>query len=272
MDKDLKEKLREVQRASGRITVLTGAGISAESGIPTFRGPQGFWTVGSREYHPQEMATLRMFQRMPAEVWHWYLYRLGICRKARPNPGHLAVAEMESILGDKFILITQNVDGLHLQAGNTAERTYQIHGNISFMRCAAACSTKRYPLGSDIPVKARDEALSKKEQARLRCPNCSGWARPHVLWFDESYNEEHYRFESSMKAAMTTDMLIIAGSSGSTNLPGQVAATVKKKGGIVVDINIERNPFSELALSGGNGFFIQQPSGKALPEIVAAMK
>lgn len=272
MDMHLEEKLREIVLGSGRTTVLTGAGISAESGIPTFRGPQGFWKVGSREYHPQEMATLNMFRKMPAEVWRWYLYRLGICRRAKPNPGHLAVAEMESILGDRFTLITQNVDGLHLRAGNTSKQTFQIHGNISFMRCASACSPKLYPLGDDIPTKSRNEDLLKKDRQHLRCPNCGGWARPHVLWFDESYNEEYYRFESSIKAAMNTDLLIIAGTSGSTNLPNQVALLVKKQGGLVVDVNIERNPFSELALSGGNGFFIQQPSGKALPEIAAAMK
>ncbi|MCA9686135.1 MAG: RNA polymerase subunit sigma, partial [Myxococcales bacterium] len=95
-----------------KVVVLTGAGISAESGIPTFRGPEGYWTVGAREYHPQELATLQAFNRMPREVWHWYLYRRGICRAAEPNPAHFALVELERALGDRFTLITQNVDGL----------------------------------------------------------------------------------------------------------------------------------------------------------------
>ena len=92
---DVKNLLREFTQSPVRVTVLTGAGISAESGIPTFRGPEGFWTVGSQEYHPQDMATFSMFREKPYEVWKWYLYRMGICAGAEPNPGHLAVAKLE---------------------------------------------------------------------------------------------------------------------------------------------------------------------------------
>ena len=81
---------------------MTGAGISAESGIPTFRGPEGYWTFGSREYHPQEMATFNMFSRHPEEVWRWYLYRLGVCSNAEPNDGHYALVDMEELLEDRF--------------------------------------------------------------------------------------------------------------------------------------------------------------------------
>ena len=135
MNPQLKHILTKTLAEQSPVTVLTGAGISAESGIPTFRGPEGYWTVGSAEYHPQEMATVRMFEQAPDDVWAWYLYRLGVCRRAQPNAGHLALVEMEALLGDRFTLITQNVDGLHLQAGNSPQRTFQIHGNISFMRC-----------------------------------------------------------------------------------------------------------------------------------------
>ena len=117
-----------------QITVMTGAGISAESGIPTFRGPEGFWTIGSKNYHPQEMATYAMFKQNPDEVWKWYLYRLGICKDAEPNAGHFTISDMEQKLQDRFTLITQNVDNLHLQAGNSEQRTLQIHGNVFFMR------------------------------------------------------------------------------------------------------------------------------------------
>ena len=95
----------------------TGAGISAESGIPTFRGPEGYWTVGSKEYHPQEMATNRLFRQQPWDVWQWYLYRTSVCARAKPNRGHAILVELEQRLQDRFLLITQNVDNLHILAG-----------------------------------------------------------------------------------------------------------------------------------------------------------
>ena len=140
-------------QSGGRLTVMSGAGISAESGIPTFRGPEGYWTVGSKVYHPREMATRAMFDRSPREVWHWYLYRMGVCRRAAPNAGHRAVADLERLLGERFTLITQNVDGLHLRAGSSPRRTLQIHGNVFFMRCAGECSAAVFPLPADVPAK-----------------------------------------------------------------------------------------------------------------------
>jgi len=166
------------------VVFLTGAGISAESGIPTFRGPEGYWTVGSRVYQPQEMATQANFQRMPREVWGWYLFRLGVCRAAEPNAAHRALAELEAAAPERFHLITQNVDGLHLRAGNTRENTYEIHGNIDDMRCARWCCEERWPMPLPLP---RDSAeISDEDYARLTCPRCGAPARPHVLWFETS--------------------------------------------------------------------------------------
>jgi NAD-dependent deacetylase len=109
--------LEEVRRDDSKtLVVMTGAGISAESGIPTFRGKEGYWTVGAREYHPQEMATFSMFSSEQEEVWSWYLYRRGVCRGAAPNAGHQAVVKMEQALGDRFLFLSQNVDGQHLRA------------------------------------------------------------------------------------------------------------------------------------------------------------
>ncbi|MEQ1739336.1 MAG: Sir2 family NAD-dependent protein deacetylase [Methyloglobulus sp.] len=132
--------IANVLKTGDLITVLTGAGVSAESGIPTFRGPEGYWTVGSRNYQPSEIATQAMFQRNPKEIWKWFLYRRGICEDALPNPGHLAIVKMEKLLGSRFRLVTQNVDGLHLRAGSNIDRTYQVHGNLNYMRCARECS------------------------------------------------------------------------------------------------------------------------------------
>jgi NAD-dependent deacetylase len=271
LDPALIEALARRLKSVDRLTVMSGAGISAESGIPTFRGPEGYWTVGSQVYHPQEMATREMFDRQPREVWRWYLYRMGVCRRAAPNAGHRAVADLERLLGDRFTLITQNVDGLHLRAGSSPRRTLQIHGNVFFMRCADECSQTVYPLPAEVPAKTPDESLTDAEAAMFCCPRCGGLTRPHVLWFDETYNEVHYRFQSALEAAAASGVLIIVGTSGTTNLPNQVARLAKSRGALVVDVNIEANVFTRLALADDSGFFIQQPGASALPALVQSL-
>jgi NAD-dependent deacetylase len=255
----------------GRVSVLTGAGISAESGIPTFRGPEGYWTVGSREYHPQQMATLAMFGRHPLEVWKWYLYRASACGRAAPNPGHRALVALEACLGDRFTLITQNVDGLHIRAGNSPDRTYQIHGNLFQMRCAAGCSGDLHPLPEALVGRERDAPVSRSDLALLSCPLCGEITRPHVLWFDELYNETFFHFESTLRAAARTALLIVVGTSGSTNLPNQVAHGVYRNGGTIIDINVDDNPFAQMAARTPFGGTIRQPSARALPDLVAAI-
>jgi NAD-dependent deacetylase len=264
--------LEEVRRDDSKtLVVMTGAGISAESGIPTFRGKEGYWTVGAREYHPQEMATFSMFSSEQEEVWSWYLYRRGVCRGAAPNAGHQAVVKMEQALGDRFLLLTQNVDGLHLRAGNTLERTFQIHGNIDFARCAKECGQAIFALPDDL-TKVKGDGLTDEDRARLRCPTCGDWARPHVLWFDECYDEEHFRFESSLRAASAASLLLVVGTSGATNLPMQVGQMALRQGATIVDINPDANPFSEMAQRADeSGFFLQGPSGAFLPQIAATL-
>jgi NAD-dependent deacetylase len=217
------------------------------------------------------MATYRMFEEKPYEVWKWYLYRMGICAKAEPNHGHLAVAELEHSYRGEFNLITQNVDNLHLQAGSTPENTYQIHGNIYFVRCQADCGGGITPLPEGLKAKGKGDELSEEEKNLLVCPNCSNLLRPHVLWFDEVYDEEYYRYQSSLEVARQTDLLITVGTSAATNLPNQVAWLVYQKGGMIIDINIEKNPFSELAEKSQGGAFIQGASSAVLPEIVGAL-
>jgi NAD-dependent deacetylase len=273
INQKVKKILQDVEKGSGRVTVLTGAGISAESNIPTFRGPEGYWTVGSKVYHPQEMATYRMFVERPEEVWRWYLYRIGVCVKAEPNSGHLALVEMEKRLNNRFILITQNVDNLHIRAGNSLKHTFQIHGNIFFMRCANECHVKLYPIPADFKGKReKDQILTEKDLKLLECSGCGNLTRPHVLWFDEMYNEHYYRYNSVLSVARQTDVLIIVGTSGATNLPNLVAWEVKNNNGILIDINIEENTFSNLALASQRGVFIKEPSSKALPNILNMLK
>ena len=162
--------LDEFRESGGRICVLTGAGISAESGIPTFRGPEGYWQVGSKNYHPQELATQQAFREHPREVWRWYLYRRTVCRRAAPNAGHVALVRIEQALCGRFVLVTQNVDGLHAHAGS--QRPYEIHGNIDRFRCASRCSNRTHLLPEDLPAIDRDTPLSDEVFESLRCPDC----------------------------------------------------------------------------------------------------
>jgi NAD-dependent deacetylase len=267
MEEKLARILEDVRLASGRVVVLTGAGISAESGIPTFRGREGYWVVGSRNYMPQEMATREMFDRAPEEVWRWYLYRFGICKDARPNAGHEALVALEAALGDRFTLVTQNIDGLHRRAGS--RRVFTIHGDVAWVRCAGEC-----PALCELPavdVRSKDEPLSAAQRAALTCSACGGWLRPHVLWFDEYYDEEHYKMDSALRAAGAADLLLVVGTSGATNLPMQIGRIAFHRGISVVDVNPEENPFAELARASPRGFFARGSAVERLPAIARAL-
>lgn len=259
--------LRRAVARPGRVTVVTGAGISAASGIPTFRGPEGYWTVGAREHTPQELATRAMFERAPDEVWAWYLYRLGICRAAAPNPAHDALVRLERRLGDRFVLITQNVDGLHLRAGSTPARTYAVHGEIEWARCSRECTPEQVPLPEAVTPKQRGEALTDADRAALRCAHCGARLRPHVLWFDETYDEPRFRFDSSLRAAADTTLLLTVGTSGATTLPALVAQRAAAAGATLVDVNPDTTPFGQLAERTG-GAIVRGRATDLLPGLV----
>ena len=268
LPRDVGPALEYTRRGKGPIVFLTGAGVSAESGIPTFRGADGYWRVGSRNYHPTEMATFAAFKRMLDEVWSWYLYRRSVCRAAEPNAAHRAVAELEAGLGDRFVLVTQNVDGLHLRAGSSPGRTFQIHGNVDFMRCADECTGETYAIPDSIDLEwPKARRLSDEEREALRCPRCGAQSRPHVLWFDETYDEEHFRFESSIGAAVAADLLVVVGTTGATNLPLQIGALVARRGAAMIVINPEANPFTELAGSIEHGVFLEGTAGRWVPPL-----
>jgi NAD-dependent deacetylase len=256
-------------RRQGVVLFLTGAGISAESGIPTFRGSEGYWSIGSENYTPMEMATRAMFDRAPAEVWSWYLYRFGICAHCEPNDAHRAIAELERTMGDGMGLITQNVDGLHQRAGSSEARTYAIHGDIRGVRCAEErCATKVAPLPA-LAMRDRKDSLSPEERAALTCGACGHWLRPHVLWFDEYYDEAHYRSESAFELASRASLLVVVGTTGATTLPVQIAMSCMRRGVPIVDVNIEDNPFSEMAARGG--LVLRYPATVAVPAITRSL-
>ncbi|MCG8556212.1 MAG: RNA polymerase subunit sigma [Proteobacteria bacterium] len=257
--------------AESLVVALTGAGVSAESGIPTFRGADGYWRVGSRNYHPQELATYRAFSQMPWEVWAWYLYRRSVCLAARPNPAHLALAKLEAARR-RFFLVTQNVDGLHLRAGNSLERTYQIHGNIDFMRCADGCCSDLFEVPEQIDRSwEKGRALTTAEQKLLLCPRCQGQARPHVLWFDETYDEPLFRYESSMAAASAAELLVVLGTTGETTLPFLLTSHVARRGVPLLAVNLEPNQLTDLVSASPRGLFIEGRAGDWLPRIAGAV-
>jgi len=268
MEPELARILEGLRRARGRVVALTGAGISAESGIPTFRGADGYWVVGSRNYMPQEMATREMFDRSPEEVWRWYLYRFGACRLAQPNAGHAALVRLESALGDRFTLVTQNIDGLHRRAGS--KRVYCIHGDAAYVRCADECGVGLLDL-PELPARGKDDPFTGADRERLTCASCGAWLRPHVLWFDEYYDEPNYRMDSTLRAAAAADLLLVVGTSGATNLPMQVGQIAFARGAALVDVNPEPNPFAELADRSPRGFFARGSACQRLPEIVEAL-
>lgn len=253
----------------GTVIVLTGAGVSAESHIPTFRGKEGYWTVGSREYQPQELATHAAFSEMPWEIWAWYLYRRGICRAASPNDAHYAIARWDDAFksqNDRFALVTQNVDGLHRRAGSPAKRTYAIHGDVDQMRCSVECVANLWPVPSTVPALAKGEAVSEAVRAQLVCPRCGEMARPHVLWFDEAYDEPRYRLDTVRDLAAAACLVVVAGTSAETNLPWQVVMLAARNGATIVDVNLEANPFGDVAATSGG--VIRDSAATALPLLV----
>lgn len=260
------ELLRDVREAS--VLVLTGAGISAESGIPTFRGAEGYWVEGSRHYQPMELATRAAFREVPDTVWAWYLHRRSVCVAAEPNAAHHALVRLEKALSSRFLLVTQNVDGLHARAGNTEARTYCIHGDIRKMRCARECDGRIYAIPDAVSLDwPRGRSLDDATRALLVCPTCGGRARPHVLWFDESYDEPRFRFESTLLAARDFGFLVVVGTSGATNLPMRVGSTFARRNARMLVLDPEPNPFSEMAES-GRGVFVAGRAGELVPAMV----
>jgi len=212
--------------ASARsIAVLTGAGISADSGVPTFRGATGFW----RTYRAEELATPQAFARDPRLVWEWYDWRRGLIAAVRPNPGHHALARLERDAerrGGRFTLITQNVDGLHAEAGS--RRLLELHGNIWRVRCTAcgAVSMDRrvpLPLTPQLPA----------------CARCGGLLRPHIVWFGEPLDPAV--IQSAVDAATSCELFLVIGTSGVVQPAASLASMAREAGAWVVEVNPERS-------------------------------
>jgi NAD-dependent deacetylase len=262
------ERIEYCLRKDKRISFLVGAGISAESGIPTFRGKDGYWVSGSKNYKAQEIGTKRFFNIASHEVLKFYFYRKSITQFAEPNQSHLMLKEIEDALDDKFALISQNVDSLHKIAGNSEDKTFLIHGDHDFMRCGDECSSELYPFPKDIKLKDRKkDQLTEEEIKILKCPKCGEDLRPHVLWFDEYYNEKFFKKDTVLRISKETGILFILGTSGETTLPQVIAKNVLAKSGMVVEINIADSYFSELLKDKKNGIIIRSESSPFLTEL-----
>jgi len=205
------------------ITILTGAGISADSGVPTFRGADGLW----RNYRAEDLATPEAFERDPRLVWEWYNWRRELIATKQPNPAHHAVAALEARLPD-FWLITQNVDGLHRTAGS--RKLSEIHGNIWMVRCTA-CGTVAENHQIPLPLLPS-------------CDRCRGLLRPHIVWFGESlFSDDLTR---CTKALQTCDVLIVIGTSGVVYPAAGFASVAKEAGAFVIEVNLDPMPQSDL--------------------------
>ena len=224
--------------------VLTGAGISVESGIPTYRDNDGFWTIGSENYTPKEIATRAFFDRDPKAQWCYNLQRKNEMAHAKPNEGHRKLRELEDYCkkyGKTFQLVTQNIDGLHGIVGHQNE-IYYIHGdmnyarcpNVSFNGCKLANKKVAFP-------KISMEKVKEKEFQVPKCNGCGSILRPHVLWFDESYSEDLYRLTSTINAIKNADLLIVIGTCYQTSLPQRILGYCNTNNTPVIDVNPNLN-------------------------------
>ena len=268
IEKRILDRIEYCLKNDQKISFLVGAGISAESGIPTFGGEDGYWVSGSKNYKAQEIGTKRFFNIASHEVLKFYLYRKSITEFAKPNQSHFMLKEIESLLNDNFVLISQNVDSLHKKAGNSDKRTYLIHGDHDFLRCGDECSNELYPFPKDIELKDRKkDQLTEEEIKILKCPKCGEDLRPHVLWFDEYYNEKFFKKDTVLRISKETGILFILGTSGETTLPQVIAKNVLAKSGTVVEINVADSYFSELLKNKKNGVLIRSESSPFLTEL-----
>jgi NAD-dependent deacetylase len=240
IDPDLVAALREAKL----IAVLTGAGISAESGIPTFRDAQdGLWA----RFDPRELATPSAFARDPKRVWDWYAWRRERVASAEPNAGHRALVALDRRVPE-LVVITQNVDGLHQRAGS--RRVVELHGNITRVKCSREGTPCAHwdDNGAEVP----------------RCPTCGAYLRPDVVWFEELLPED--ALAAAEDAARRCDVLLVVGTSAEVYPAAALPEAASAAGARVVEVN--PNP---TAVSARADHALRGPAGTALPALVAAL-
>ena len=252
-----------------RVFVLTGAGISAESGIPTFRGKDGYW----RNLDPTKLATPEAFARDPQLVWDWYRERRQRIRNTRPNAAHEAIARLAHHTAE-FLLVTQNVDDLHARTGIPAEKMVQIHGDVFVTRCSQCDFAERGSGGSPEPP---ESSATKSKSGRLRsiaptsdddvhlprCPDCHAPMRPGVVWFGEQLpSNELQRVENFLDCG-ACDVVIVAGTTATFGYIVDWALRASRDGRELIEVNPEETPLSRFATR-----VFREPAAIALPRII----
>lgn len=232
-------------RPAAKVAVLTGAGISAESGLATFRGAGGLW----EGHRIEDVATPRAFERNPALVWRFYNLRRASLATVKPNPGHHALVELEQRLPGNFTLVTQNVDSLHQAAGS--RNVLEIHGSLRRVRCT----------GCDLISDRGVEALAELPH----CDFCHELLRPDIVWFEEALPGGVWRLAAD--AAATCDCFLVVGTSAIVYPAAGLIDTARMAGADVIEVNLDKS-----AASGRVDVMLLGPSGTMLPELIKRMK
>lgn len=229
------------------VAVLTGAGISAESGIPTFRDPGGLW----KQFKPEELANVRAFLRNPHLVQAWYTHRHAVAQEKSPNPGHEALAHLETLMAD-FLLITQNVDNLHQRAGS--KNITELHGNITHSYCIDCGKTA-----------TEQEMTPIASGTAAQCSACNGYIRPDVVWFGEMLPEG--AMAQANAAAQRAEVFLSIGTSAVVYPAAGIPLLAKDYGAYVAEINVEAS-----AIAGYVDEVVLGKAGEVLPQLVEAVQ
>lgn len=244
-----------------RVLVITGAGVSAESGIPTFRGKDGYW----RNLDPAKLATPEAFARDPQLVWDWYRERRQRIRNAQPNAAHAAIAKLSQHAGD-FLLVTQNVDDLHARAGLSKEKMVQIHGDIFVTKCSR-CDFRRRDYEQEHPPSSNYGAPGEHEDENIpKCPRCDALMRPGVVWFGEQLPWNELQRVENYFGHGACDLVIVAGTTATFGYIVDWALRASRDGGELVEVNPEETPLSQFATQ-----LVREPAAIALPRFVDAL-
>jgi NAD-dependent deacetylase len=248
---ELIQKAARYIRTTKQLTILTGAGVSKESGVPTFRDAlDGLWA----KYDPQQLATAAAFMRDPKLVWDFYEYRREIMRPAQPNPGHYALAELQRRYPSARI-ITQNVDDLHERAGSTD--VIRLHGNIAGNKCFYNCQ------GSPTPVDV-SQIEWDKTSGPPPCPYCGRWVRPDVVWFGEMLPPD--ALSRAAELLTRTEVILVVGTSGVVSPAAEMPLIAKQHGAGIIEVNPYKSQITPIA-----DIWLEAPSGEALPRVVEAL-
>ena len=238
MDALLLQSVAHVIENAEYLIALTGAGISKESNVPTFRGKDGLW----RNYDAMELATPDAFRRNPSLVWEWYTWRQGLIAECNPNPAHLTLVKWEQ-KGLLKSLITQNVDGLHIRAGS--KNVHEVHGNLWALKCVSCNYRGR---------------LDSPAEGIPSCPECSNNLRPDVVWFGESL--DHDIISNVYNELEQADVCLVIGTSALVQPAASFPLIVKQRGGQLIEMNVERTP-----LSSAVDFHLSGNAGEIMPQI-----